>query len=270
MLRSLSFQFILDFFDFTQIDSTKILQRLGIESLDEFDVILQQSLAVRSAQQSSHDYIIQSSTLENSLSYLFTPFIHAVLNQNTIYIAPRQNIVEQVYAHYLHLDALELKNQQSITEMNLCLDLVPTEFDDAEFRIYALAKALLDPACQHMTMIGQSGLNQANKEQLASLFQVQIDEILLDQKPFNLPEIDFKKLFWKRKTPELAQVCQSITQENAPLVSRQFHMKLNDAAHLIDDLMYSEHLFEKLSVFGEFTETIFKNNLESKLRYANE
>ena len=61
MLRSLSFQFILDFFDFTQIDSTKILQRLGIESLDEFDVILQQSLAVRSAQQSSHDYIIQSS-----------------------------------------------------------------------------------------------------------------------------------------------------------------------------------------------------------------
>lgn len=154
--------------------------------------------------------------------------------------------------------------------MNLCLDLVPTEFNAAEFRIYALAKALLDPACQHMTMIGQSGLNQANKEQLASLFQVQIDEILLDQKPFNLPEIDFKKLFWKRKTPELAQVCQSITQENAPLVSRQFHMKLNDAAHLIDDLMYSEHLFEKLSVFGEFTETIFKNNLESKLRYANE
>lgn len=270
MLRSLSFQFILDFFEFTQIDSTKILQRLGIEFLDEFDVILQQSLAVRSAQQSSHDYIIQSSTLENSLSYLFTPFIHAVLNQNTIYIAPRQNIVEQVYAHYFRLDALELENQQSITEMNLCLDLVPTEFNAAEFRIYALAKALLDPACQHMTMIGQSGLNPATKQQLESLFQVRIDEILLDHKQFNLPEIDFKKLFWKRKTPELAQVCQSIAQENAPLVSRQFHMKLHDAAHLIDDLMYSEHLFEKLSVFGEFTETIFKNNLESKLRYANE
>ena len=68
----------------------------------------------------------------------------------------------------------------------------------------------------------------------------------------------------------MAQVCQSIAQENAALVSRQFHMKLDDAEHLIDDLMYSEHLFEKLSVFGEFTETIFKNSLESKLRYAHE
>ena len=270
MLRSLSFQFILDFFELTQIDSTKILQRLGIESFDEFDVILQQSLAIRSAQQSSHDYIILSSTLENSLSYLFTPFIHAVLNRDTVYIAPRQNIVEQVYAHYFRLDALELENQQSITDMNLCLDLVPTEFNVAEFNIYALAKALLDPACQHLTMIGDSGLDPASKQQLESLFQVQISEIVLDQKQFNLSDINFKKLFWKRKTPELAQVCQSIAQENAALVSRQFHMKLDDAEHLIDDLMYSEHLFEKLSVFGEFTETIFKNSLESKLRYAHE
>ena len=271
MLQSLSFQFILDFFELNQIDSEKILQRLKIQSLDEFDVILQQSLAVRSrSNQSSHNYIIQISTLGNSLSYLFTPFIHAILNQNTIYIAPRQNIVEQVYAHYFRLDALELKNQQSIIEMNLCLDLVPTEFNAAEFRMYALAKALLDPACQHMTIVGQSGLDSAAKQKLATLFQVQIDEILPEQKQFNLTEIDFKKLFWKRKTPELAQVCQNIANENAPLVSRQFHMKLNDAAHLIDDLMYSEHLFEKLSVFGAFTETIFKNNLESKLRYAHE
>ena len=270
MLQSLSFQFILYFFDLNQIDLEKILQRLGIRSLDEFDAILQQSLAVRSMQQSSHNYILQSSTLENSLSYLFTPFIHAILNQNTIYIAPRQNIVEQVYTHYFRLDALELKNQQSIAEMNLCLDLVPSEFNAVEFKMYALAKALLDPACQHITIIGQSGIDSAAKQQLESLFQVQLDEILLEQKQFNLTEIDFKTLFWKRKTPELARVCQNITNENAPLVSRQFHMKLNDAAHLIDDLMYSEHLFEKLSVFGEFTETIFKNNLESKLRYANE
>ncbi len=44
MLQSLSFQFILDFFELTQIDSTKILQRLGIESLNEFEAILQQSV----------------------------------------------------------------------------------------------------------------------------------------------------------------------------------------------------------------------------------
>ncbi|WP_407307110.1 hypothetical protein [Acinetobacter sp.] len=94
MLRSPSFHFILNFFEVNQIDSTKILQRLGIKSIDEFDDILQHSLALRSAQQSTYTYIIQSSTLENSLSYLFTPFIHAVLNQETIYVAPRQNIVE--------------------------------------------------------------------------------------------------------------------------------------------------------------------------------
>ena len=58
MLQSLSFQFILDFFDLNQIDSEKILQRLGIHTLDEFDAILQQSLAARSMQQSSHNYIL--------------------------------------------------------------------------------------------------------------------------------------------------------------------------------------------------------------------
>ena len=270
MLRSLSFQFILDFFNFDQVNPEKILQRLGIESLNEFEAMLQQSVNARSAEKSSHNYIIQSSTLTNSLSYLFSPFIHAVLNQNTIYIAPRQNIVEQVYAHYFRLDALALANQQSITEMNLCLDLVPTEFNAAEFGIYAFAKALIDPACRHITVIGQSRLNQAMKDKLVQTYNVQIDEIVLEQKQFDLTKIDFKKLFWKIKTPELAQVCHSIAHENAPLVSRQFHMKLNDAEHLIDDLMYSEHLFEKLSVFAEFTETIFKNNLESKLSYANE
>ena len=34
------------------------------------------------------------------------------------------------------------------------------------------------------------------------------------------------------------------------------------AAHLIDDLLYGEHVFEKTSVFGEFTETILKHHLE--------
>ncbi|WP_407307112.1 hypothetical protein [Acinetobacter sp.] len=146
--------------------------------------------------------------------------------------------------------------------------MVSPEFNAAEFKMYALAKALLDPASQHLTMIGQSGLNPSTKQKLETVFQVHIDEVLPDQKQFALSKIDFKKFLWKRKTAELAQVCQSIAQENAVLVSCQFHIKLNDAEHLIDDLMYSEHLFEKLSVFGEFTETIFKNKLELESRKA--
>jgi len=270
MLRSLNFSFLFNYFELNQIDSAKILQRLAIESIEEFDSLLQQNLAIRATQQTSHQYIIQSSTLENSLSYLFTPFIQAVLNQNTVYIAPRTNIVEQVYTHYFRLDALALQNQQSILEMSLCLDLVPADFNAIEFKLYALAKALLDPACQHIVMIGKGGLEPNIKDQLTQVFKIKVDEISLNQQQFDVSEIDFKKLFWKRKTPELAHICQRIARENAALIGQNLHLKLKDAEHLIDDLMYSEHLFEKLSVFGEFTETIFKNHLESKLRAVNE
>ena len=109
MLRSLSFQFILDFLNLLKLILQKFCNDWELNPLMNLMSFFSKALASRSAQQSSHDYIIQSSTLENSLSYLFTPFIHAVLNRDTVYIAPRQNIVEQVYAHYFRLDALELE-----------------------------------------------------------------------------------------------------------------------------------------------------------------
>ncbi|OTG65021.1 hypothetical protein [Acinetobacter silvestris] len=215
-------------------------------------------------QTAQHQYIIQTSTLENSLSYLFSPFINAILNQKTIYIAPRQNIVEHVYAEYFRLDALKLNKCQTLIEMDMDLDLVSSEFNATEFRIYALAKALLDPNCQHIFLIGQSGLDAGIKQQIAEMAKIKIDEIKIRQEHFNLNLIDFKTLFWKKKSEDSAELCKSITQANAPLISQQFNMKLHDAERLIDDLMYSEHLLEKLSVFGEFTETIFKHTFKSE------
>ena len=46
------------------------------------------------------------------------------------------------------------------------------------------------------------------------------------------------------------------------LIGFQLGIDEHYAAHLIDDLLYGEHVFEKISVFGEFTETILKHHLE--------
>ena len=58
----------------------------------------------------------------------------------------------------------------------------------------------------------------------------------------------------------------NIAFANAPLLSQQLKVALDKAEHLIDDLLYSEHIFEKLSVFGEYTETILKHHRASTPR----
>ncbi|OTG80282.1 hypothetical protein [Acinetobacter sp. ANC 4648] len=264
MSHSISFEFLIDLFESTLIDRAKILQRLGLKSVKDFDQSLNFSLALRLTQTTQHQYIVQTSTLENSLSYLFSPFINSILNQKTVYIAPRQNIVERVYSEYFRLDALDLNKRQILLEMDLDLDLVSAAFNPTEFQFYALAKALLDPNCQHIFFIGQSSLDDDIKKQIVKTVKINIDDIEVMQGSIDVSQIDFKKLFWKKKSVEIAELCRSISHANAPLISQQFNLKLSDAERLIDDLMYSEHLLEKLSVFGEFTETIFKHAFKSE------
>ena len=91
---------------------------------------------------------------------------------------------------------------------------------------------------------------------------IQVIQQKLMQQNFDLTEIEFKKLLWKRKTDSVAVTCEEITLANIELVTQLSGIQHADAERLIDDLMYSEHLFEKVSVFGEFTETIYKHQLK--------
>lgn len=246
----------------------QLAKQLGFVDVEALETALQHSAVLRRQSlqcterhcASAHHYMIQSSVTENSLSYLFYPFISAVLEFKTSFIAAKQSVLETVYAHYFQLDALALEQQQSINEMDLCFDLLPAHTDHADIQLYGLCRALLDPDCQQVYMIAAQGFEGQQLFGLAQIANIELHSITPELCPQNIAEIDFKQLFWKRKTTAASIACQKIAYINAPLLSLQLNVPLQKAEHLIDDLLYSEHIFEKLSVFGEYSDTILKQH----------
>lgn len=267
MQSSLNLGFVTDLLQFDLLNSAQLLEQLGFENSAALDQALQQAATQRAKNsEAGHDYMVQSTITENSLSYLFSPFIAAVLNLKTVYIASKQGIIEQVYPHYFQLDALELQKQQSIDEMYLGFDLLPENFKSVDIQCYGLCKALLDSECCQIYMLGSTELSQSIIERIQALTDIKIINIALCETDQNLNNINFKQLFWKTKTTASSSVCRNIAFANAPLLSQQLKVALDKAEHLIDDLLYSEHIFEKLSVFGEYTETILKHHRASTPR----
>ncbi|TCM66428.1 hypothetical protein EC844_11328 [Acinetobacter calcoaceticus] len=261
MQSGLNLTFIINAFNPQNIDCAKIIAQLGYTDQASVDAALRLSAQQRVVSDDDrHHYIVQKQITENSLSYIFSPFINAVLNYKTIYIAAKVALVEQVYPYYLQLDALELQRQQSIDEMHLGFDLLPADFHADEVEVYALCKALLDPKTQCIYMFAEQGLALEIQQQLQDWAQIEIRHITPQLIEHDYSDINFKQLFWKVKSDESAALCKKIAYANAQWLSQQIQVDLPKAEHLIDDLLYSEHIFEKLSVFGEFTETILKHH----------
>jgi len=267
MQSRLSYSFLIDGLQNTSHHSNQLLQQLGIESIDALDQALPAAAAARRQNNAGqHYYLVQNSVSENSLSYLFAPFINAVLNLKTVYIASKQGVIEQVYPHYFQLDALALQKQQSMNDMQVSFDLLANDFEAADIQLYGLCKALLDEHCHQLYIFSEQAIEATFIAEIQALAHIEVVVIPLLQAKQDINEINFKQLFWKTKTAESSQLCRSIASTNAPLLSQLLKVKLSRAEHLIDDLLYSEHIFEKLSVFGEFTETILKHHRLSAAR----
>jgi hypothetical protein len=52
---------------------------------------------------------------------------------------------------------------------------------------------------------------------------------------------------------------------NAPLIAEIGQFSQAQAAHLIEDMFYSEHIFEKLSVYAEYMQTRIQNGASFKI-----
>ena len=265
---SLSLDFLRNMLDADRAVSCtdlQLAQQLGFDDVASLEYALHHRVELRrqyrtQSQTPEHHYIIQTAITENSLSYLFYPFISAVLEFKTVFIAAKQPVLSKVYAHYFQLDALDLEQQQSMNEMHLCFDILAAGIRDCDIQLYGLCKAILDPACQQVYIITTQGFDNQDLMRLEQMVNIELHPIALESYPQHIAEIDFKQLFWKRKTTAASISCQKIAYFNAPLLSLQLNVPLHKAEHLIDDLLYSEHIFEKLSVFGEFSDTILKQH----------
>jgi len=70
-------------------------------------------------------------------------------------------------------------------------------------------------------------------------------------------------LLGKKKTQSAAEICELIAETNAELLTTLNNsLSINNNLKLIQDLLYSEHILEKISVYEEFIDTIFKHKTE--------
>ena len=65
--------------------------------------------------------------------------------------------------------------------------------------------------------------------------------------------------FFKNKDEAYVQLCARFAQMNAALVGLCDTFTASQMTHLIDDMFYSEHIFEKLSVYSEYIQTLLQS-----------
>jgi len=68
-----------------------------------------------------------------------------------------------------------------------------------------------------------------------------------------------RKLLFKNKDEAYVQLCAHFAQMNAALVGLCDTFTTSQMTHLIDDMFYSEHIFEKLSVYSEYIQTLLQS-----------
>lgn len=212
-----------------------------------------------------HQYFVQLAKVETHPTQIFAPLISAALNRATLYIAAEDRLMHDIYRHYFNIEATQLEKQRALAEMHLSFDFLPQSLNNQQLVVYALSKALLDENCQQIYLLGEHTISEPLLSEFTAQTGILIYEVNVtarEEESIDFRTLELNKLFWKNKSEHLTQACQAIAQENAVLVGLQMGIDQRHARHLIDDLLYGEHIFEKMSVFGEFTETILKHHLE--------
>ena len=76
--------------------------------------------------------------------------------------------------------------------------------------------------------------------------------------------LNTRKLLFKNKDDFQRNICTLFSHLNAKLISQAGQFSEIQAAHLIEDMFYSEHIFEKLSVYAEYMQTRIQNGSSYK------
>lgn len=259
---SLELQNLFHAFALFKPNLSRILADLDCANVAELEQALEDAALQRQQVSKPQLYLLQQSQQTPAVAYAVAPLLCSVLDYPTHYVAQAEAWLIEFYQHYFRIDALASAKAQALQEMQLCLDLATSSLTTSEFYIASLLQALLDPQAKIVVSLGTTTLIAELKQQLMAYYGVQILEISQLYTAMNLTETDCKKLFWKRKDAHLAAVSQNIARDNSRLVAKLCQLSRTDAERFIEDLMYGEHVFEKVSVLGEFSDTIYKHQRE--------
>ena len=209
-------------------------------------------------------YIVQAKIEENdnNLGYLFAPFIIANLNQPVIYTTPISTAVLAILNQYYQAEkSVNLKIEEVLQSLKLYVDLVEQPKKEADFLFRALVEALCRTDISHLFLITHLPVNQDQIQILQDYLQIKIEVICCDttEPSVNDKLINTRKLLFKNKDEFHKTICTLFSNLNAQLVAQIGQFSQKQATHLIEDMFYSEHIFEKLSVYAEYMQTRIQN-----------
>ena len=229
-----------------------------------FEATLLRAKVLRDFSKSETVFLIQShiEPQQSSLAYLFSPFIFANLNKAAIYTTPATTPVLSILNKYYQAEKKVLfKIDEVLDSLKIYIDLELAELSEVEFFYLSLIKALCRSDISTVFLITNLDLDLEHLKELEQFLKVKIYWINPKQSDDlkEIKDLEMRKLLFKTKDETYVKLCTKFAQMNAELVGLCDTFTTPQMTHLIDDMFYSEHIFEKLSVYSEYMQTLLQS-----------
>jgi len=193
------------------------------------------------------------------LAYLFSPFILANLNQKVIYHTTENKQVLSILSRYYQVNQsnIGLNFDELLDSLGLFIQLNNEELTLENLFYTNLINSLCNSKVSKIIFITHLNINLELINLIADFLHVQIEIIALENQAeyFDINKINMLQLVFKNKNDEYIQLCTKLSKINAKLLKILDLYGFDHAQLLVDDMFYSEHIFEKLSVYGEYMQT---------------
>ncbi|WP_120430105.1 hypothetical protein [Acinetobacter baylyi] len=249
---------------FLDREPSKLMQNQALQTYVNLEATLLRAKVLRNLAQNKLIYIAQSLIKENEidLGYLFAPFILANLNQPVIYSTPKSKPIIDILGRYYDVNQqVNIKIQSILESLKLYLDLTESN-DDIDFLFKALIQALCQTDLDTLFLITDIRFDEKKLQLLQDFLDIKIYVISTSKHTALLKDhpLSLKKLLFKSKDDFHRNVCKSFSEMNANLVVSTDLFTHQQATHLVEDMFYSEHIFEKLSIYAEYIQTHIQND----------
>ena len=246
-----------------QAISPKVIEQLNQNDINIEDQLLA-AKALRPLQKTHQLYIAQAdiNAKKNNLAYLFAPFILANLNQQVIYSTPARTSALAIFKQYYNAEKLvKIDLNQAIDSLNVGVELLASDLNEADFFYLSLIKALCLAHVQTIILITPLSIKLTKLKQIEEFFAVKIHVIdtSANTEAIDLEKLSMAKLLFKNKAKEYVDLCAHFAELNTEILKLNHFYQPHLATQLIEDMFYSEHIYEKMSVYGEYIQTQIQN-----------
>ncbi len=248
--------------------SSLIKEELQLEYVN-LEATLLRAKVLRNFAKEKVTYIVQTQIYENdqNLAYLFAPFVIANLNQPVIYTTLNSSSILKILNQYYQAEKrVKLNVVDLLQSLKVYVDVVDQPKNQEDFLFRNLVKALCRSDISQIFLITSSAMNHHQLQQLQDFLSVKISVIqtVCEESIVKDEMLNTRKLLFKNKDDFHRNICTLFSSLNAKLIAPISQLSEVQAAHLIEDMFYSEHIFEKLSVYAEYMQTHIQNGSSYK------